>query len=231
MKNNRSVKGRRWKKVDGSCRQVSSANNIVWAIAYDNDTLWYRRGINDDNPTGLKWVQVTGEASLVSANQVNNDKWCIRNSNETYNHIGPSAYYSRGSSWIFMKGWTKWVSVGQAGVWVVSTTNEIFFRIGTGSGVGGEGTGWEQVDGSLKQVSSGDRVVWGVDENNSIFKRTGITVSNPVGTAWESVHGSLSLVSVNSVSNAVWGLDGSLVYRLKKSTNFEVFADRWPSRA
>ncbi|XP_014670121.1 PREDICTED: tectonin beta-propeller repeat-containing protein 1-like [Priapulus caudatus] len=211
--NNGGKAGSEWQVLDGGANLISSGFNVVWAV---NRTLqvFYRRGISDANPIGIVWENVGGYFIWISVNSVNNEVWSLTDRQEVVRRLGISAtdYVGVGWSGVLQEA-IKVVSVGQAGVWTVNSANVVFYRIGTGNGIGGEGTGWELVDGSLKQVSSGDGVVWGVDENNNIFKRTGINDTNPTGIEWEPISDTLSQVSVSSASNFVWGLDGGSVYQ------------------
>ncbi|XP_066274625.1 uncharacterized protein [Branchiostoma lanceolatum] len=118
------------------------------------------------------------------------------------------------SEWKQIDGGLKFVSVGRAGVWSVSSNDQIYYRRGTAGNEASPGTEWVHVSGGLKQISSGDGEVWGVNSNDDIFIRQGISSSSPEGSSWHKIAGSLKQVHVSSTSNQVWGVDSTdQIYR------------------
>ena len=66
-----------------------------------------------------------------------------------------------------------YVSIGHCGVWAVTSTGAIWYRIGTYGGTDSAGTRWVQVTGSLVSISVGYNVVWGVSAIGQVFIRIG----------------------------------------------------------
>ncbi|XP_014661372.1 PREDICTED: tectonin-1-like [Priapulus caudatus] len=179
-KKNGGSAGSDWKFMGTVFTHVSSGNNSLWGVN-NAGAIYHRSGISDATPYGTRWDRVAGSLLQVSVNSVNNEVWGINANSVVYRRRGITATNHMGTSWQaidFIEA--KWVSVGQAGVWTTSNTNEVFYRTGTGNGVGGEGiddthgngTEWQRVPGSLTQVSvsSASNYVWGLN-GQSVYRR------------------------------------------------------------
>ena len=65
--------------------------------------------------------------------------------------------------------------MGESGVWVVNSNDEIYYRTGTFGDVDTAGTGWQRIREGLKWISSGSDIVVGVNRNDEIYYKRGVS--------------------------------------------------------
>ena len=51
------AEGTGWSKVDGMMVWVASGEGVVWGVSA-NGELWYRAGIDQNNPSGTNWFRM-----------------------------------------------------------------------------------------------------------------------------------------------------------------------------
>jgi len=218
----------KWEKVPGGLTRISKGNSGVWGVNKDDDIF----KLNDD---GSSWTRISGQLVQVSSGasvwgvnrggniyKYNGNGWlqisgqlvnvAVSNKGRVWGvNSGGNIYRWTGSNWQNVPGIpsAKQVSVGESGVWVVNSSDEIFYRTGTVGDINTDGSGWTKVAGALKWISSGKGTVVGVNGGDSIYYRKAVSSSNPTGTRWEKVSGKLmqidvdgdQVVGVNSVHN------------------------------
>ena len=136
-----------------------------------------------------------------------NELWGVDSGGTIYRRLGISASKPGGTSWQLIPGRLADISVGDSGVWGVYSDGFIWYRTGTGKYAGNskKGSGWKRVPGDLTTISSGKGLVYGTTRDNDIWVRLGISSKTPTGTKWKKIPGKLMEISVDTVSNSVWG--------------------------
>ena len=78
------------------------------------------------------------------------------------------------------------LDVGKAGVWAVSDSNYVYYKVGSYNNTKPDMTSsWQRVPGHyLNWVASGTDVILGITTENTVVYRSGINAANPVGNAW-----------------------------------------------
>ena len=78
------------------------------------------------------------------------------------------------------------LDIGKAGVWAVSDSNYVYYKVGSYNSTKPDLTStWQRVPGHyLIWVASGTDVVLGITTENTVVYRSGIDAGNPVGNAW-----------------------------------------------
>ena len=119
------------------------------------------------------------------------------------------------------------VSVGPAGVWSVTPTGNIFYRLNTHQDPLGFGAGWQRVGGGLVQLDVGTDVVLGVNRINRIYRRNAITTGRPDGQYWTHLSEGYTWVSV-SPGGSVWAVStaGHLLH-YRHSSNAQPVGTAW----
>jgi hypothetical protein len=165
---------------DASTRRGKArvTHHYVW-----NGTNWKHDGA---------WVSDTAPAQVAYGND--GARWGV----DTKYWI-----YRWGTSWTFVPGRLKQISVGSASnVWGVNSAGDIYKWTGTS---------FIKMSGSFASVSvAADGTVWALQPDDSIRRWN--------GSSWMPSAGSLHWISAGSVSN-VWGVNSSgLVYKLNAAT-------------
>ena len=119
------------------------------------------------------------------------------------------------------------VSVGPAGVWSVTPTGNIFYRLNTHQDPLGFGAGWQRVGGGLVQLDVGTDVVLGVNRINYIYRRNAITAGRPDGQSWTHLGEGYTWISV-SPGGSVWAVNtaGHLLH-YRHSSNAQPVGTAW----
>ena len=90
-----------------------------------------------------------------------------------------------GNKWQSVTGRLREISVGLAGVWGLSPSNEVMYRDGTWNLAGeGEGSGWSKVEGVMARLWSCEGTLWAVSEDGGLWYRQNLTQATPMGTNW-----------------------------------------------
>ena len=90
-----------------------------------------------------------------------------------------------GNKWQSVTGRLKEISVGLAGVWGLSPSNEVMYRDGTWHLPGeAEGSGWTKVDGVMQTIWSCDGGLWAVSQDGGLWYRHNLSQATPMGTNW-----------------------------------------------
>ena len=199
--------GCNWTLISGSLKQLDVGNNVVWGVAH-NRYIYYRKGISANDIDGTDWIKIDGTLKHVSVSQKGH-VWGVNAHDDIWHRTGASEYNMAGDSWFLITGKLKQISVGSGGVWGVDSANKIYYREGTCGDPDSDTSGsfWTMVGYSysaLKYVSSGD-VIYGVNSNDWVYYRVGTSAQIPIGTTWQQISG--SLIQIESLSHAVWGVD------------------------
>ena len=90
-----------------------------------------------------------------------------------------------GNKWQSVTGRLKEISVGLAGVWGLSPSNEVMYRDGTWHLPGeAEGSGWTKVDGVMQTIWSSDGGLWAVSQDGGLWYRHNLSQATLMGTNW-----------------------------------------------
>ena len=120
----------------------------------------------------------------------------------------------QGLDWERINGSLTRISVGESGVWGVTSENEVLYRQGTSRYDGHDDVGsrWATVPGSFRYIASGNGIVWGISTEATeggykVYVRDGICFNSPTGKKWVQIAGHLSQISVDNNNNNVAGVN------------------------
>ena len=63
------AEGTGWSKVDGMMVSIASGDGNVWAVSA-NGEMWYRAGIDQNNPMGSNWFKMDARPAVDTWKQV-----------------------------------------------------------------------------------------------------------------------------------------------------------------
>lgn len=182
------VHGRSLIPVHGrSMKHVSAGEAGVWAVA-QGGKVYFRKGVLSSNPTGTKWVKVSGQLL-----QVDSGPTGVVYAVDTSGHVRCRAKIMdqrpEGSFWrtVHSSFSASYVSCGSYGCWASDTNANIWFRFGV-SQYHCQGTKWERVSGSLQQLEVGEHgEMWGVHTTSTLWNRVHVSADHPTGKGWKRV--------------------------------------------
>lgn len=171
----RKPEGRYWGKVDSDVTLKGldfGANNEVIGVSDDN-IVYSRLGISEENPGGKSWKRLTYGYRLTTVSTFG--YWLIRPDNVTYfsNYQPSRAVYQR-INVNLISGKFKKISAGFGNnVWALDEDNNVFRRKKVNT-ISPSGTGWEKIDGfRLLDIAAGYNVVYGITLTGKIVKFSG----------------------------------------------------------
>lgn len=192
----------RWEQVEGQhLVQLDVGKDVVWGVDAAGQ-IFVRTGITKDRPAGDAWSSIAGFFIHVSVSQEGH-VWVVDSTQAIHRRVGASKN-SLGSAWEGVDGSWKQVSVGPAGVWAISTSDQLHYRKGTYGDRDTLGTEWEPLDGGVSYFSSGEKYVIGVNSGNVIHVRLGMSDHSPSGTSWKTF--TVHLKMVESFEDQLWGI-------------------------
>ena len=107
--------------------------------------------------------------------------------------------------WHRVAGGLKHISSGQAGVWGVSGSGYVYYRMAV-TAKKPKGRYWKRVSGRLTQIDSGPSgTVCGVNKHNNIYCRTQVTSRYRRGRRWVRVPGKLKYITCGEYG--YWGVN------------------------
>jgi hypothetical protein len=186
----------------------------IWCLNA-NGQVYYRTGIDTNNPFGTGWSQpTTGLLRHISVGP-NGQIWGINKEAQACYRTGIDANNPWGTDWTLATPDTAkytQISVGPSGqIWCLNANGQVYYRTGINAN-NPFGTGWQGVPGSLKQISVGPQgQIWGVNSNDQIYYRSGINANNPFGTGWTQAipdNGRLKQISVGP-RGQIWGVNSN----------------------
>ena len=156
---------------------------------------------------GNNWQSVNFQCTQISVSSADNQLWAVKSDGTVFRRTGVNCLNPVGTTWEQVDGSLAQISVGLAGVWGIGKDNNTYYRTNTSQYEGYDevGTGWIHVPGSMRDVTSGNRVVWATDDSYDLWARQGLCYDAPTGTHWEKVNGKLMAVSIDTLTNALWG--------------------------
>ncbi|XP_073842358.1 tectonin beta-propeller repeat-containing peroxin 23 [Musca autumnalis] len=184
--------------ISVTSESIDEITICAWAIASNGDVL-YRHGVTSLNPKGDNWEHIASEQPLIAisitpAGQV----WVLGKNGTIFYRYGITQLNPLGDAWqtIDAPSGTKFkaISVGQAGVWALDSTNRLAVRKEI-TKTFPEGSHWQFLPNvanipphtdthiGFKAISVGAEV-WAVAMNGVLCRRCGITKDNPAGAGW-----------------------------------------------
>ena len=143
-----------------------------------------------------KWAKMRKRFTMVDSG-ITTRAWAANKRRQIFTYI-------RGK-WYRVAGGLKHVSSGQAGVWGVSVSGYVYYRVGVAA-KRPKGRSWKRVSGRLKQIDSGPRgLVCGVNKYNNIYCRTKISSRYRYGRSWIRIPGKLKYISCGDYG--YWGVN------------------------
>lgn len=185
--------------------QVDVGKNVIWAINKFNYV--YLSEISTSRPDTLVFSKASDWAQHISVSQKGHVWGCI--SLNVIHRTGVTIDKPGGDAWRYVGHGYAQISVGSGGVWGVTHTKKISYRVGTYGDPDSDtdGSDWENVESlgiSPQYVSSGD-VIYITDTKGVIYYRVGTSAETPTGTAWQKIGGNLK--QVEALSGTFWGVD------------------------
>ncbi|HEY6292350.1 MAG TPA: tectonin domain-containing protein [Terriglobia bacterium] len=178
-----------WTLIPGLLTQVAVGSaNAVWGINASDQVYQY-----SDN----QWYLRAGLTAVQIAVAPDGTVWGVNAQQQIY------SYNSQIRSWQQALGLLKQVAVGSATViWGINSSQNIY-------NYNTEREAWDLIPGELKQLGVGpDGVPWGLNDSGTVHEydvRSG---------HWNRINGTtLSAIAVGA-DEAVWGLNGNLIYRV-----------------
>ncbi len=200
---------------------MSSGASIVWGRNSGGST-YYRMGFSYTKPCGDNtWTSIGFSSAHIGVSSASNRAWIVQENGDLYYRTNVTEINALGDGWeqveSVSEGLTKHVSVGESGVWAVNDANQLYYRVNTSmyDGYNETGSEWKHVSDDVTYVSSGYGVVWGINSAQQVLFREGVSLDNVIGNKWVTVEGSLKQISVDTFSNAVWGVytSGNIVLK------------------
>ncbi|XP_076468472.1 perivitellin-2 31 kDa subunit-like [Babylonia areolata] len=195
--------GSSWKRTDGIMRQLDIGDNLVWGIDYYGRN-YNRESITRSSPAGTSWHRHEENIRL---------KWiCVKPSLSRWGSDTTNRVAYRGSAGWLVKGRNiQRVDADLAGVWVLNTTGQLLYRVGTYGDNGSPGTEWRALEGTFQSVASGRDLMVAVDMAGHVWLRTGVGPNTPTGLGWVQYPGFMKQVDVYQTDEgaALWGVDSA----------------------
>ena len=202
--------GSTWTHVPGTevlrLTQFDVGKNVIMGTN-GGGAIWYST-VSASQPDVTSWSKTGGGLHHVSVSQKGHAWGCIAGA--VYHLRGASLDNPGGYGWqVVSGGGYVQVSIGTGGLWGVTSTKKISYRVGTYGDPDSDthGSDWENVESlgtSPQYVSSGD-VIYMTDTNGVIYYRVGTSAEAPTGTAWQKIGGNLK--QVEALSGTFWGVD------------------------
>ena len=204
-----------WVSVNGVFKDISSGEAGVWAVKGDGQ-VFYRAGLSDLNPTGMRWKNVGGYLIQVDSGS-KGVVYGIDQNKKLVCRSGIQKDLPTGLKWKKIEGAYEHVTCGHRGCWAITKDNKIQFRLGITSDHC-EGRVWVPVKAPKKMTyieNGGDGILWAVAENGEVWYREAVDDLHPYGTDWAKLDlgGKFSLIT--SGFHGQYALDASgYVYHL-----------------
>jgi hypothetical protein len=177
-----------WTLIPGALTQIAVGSaNAVWGINASGQVYQY---------TGGKWNQRSGVTAVQIGVAPDGTVWALNAQQQIY------SYNSQTQSWTLVSGLLTNISVGSATViWGINSSEDIY-SYNTQTKI------WDLEPGLLKQLGVGpDGVPWGFNNAGTVYEFN-LSTGN-----WNQISGStLTAISVGA-DEAVWGLNGTQIYR------------------
>lgn len=168
---------------------------------------------------GRDWQLIKKSMLLISSSPSGKIVWGMYHQN-AYVRLG-IGMNPAGSNWrnitkgSFLSRKIKFLSVGEANVWAITTDNKIVFRKGVGEG-NPAGVIWKEVSGEgFTHIASYKNIVWAHTNQGKVFIREGVTPSSPSGKSWMEVKCPKLTAACITNAGVAWGInnDGSIGFR------------------
>ncbi|XP_062874812.1 tectonin beta-propeller repeat-containing protein 1 [Trichomycterus rosablanca] len=182
-----------WEMSDRPDKPIS-----LWAVSQQGK-VWFRSGIQLQNPEGTAWEHIPGpfptEVAQVSAGP-GDLLWAVLWDGQLLVRTGISKQCPKGVSWVMVEPPNKTraihVAVGVCVVWAVTRDNKVWFRRGVNSH-NATGLDWIGISGEMVMISVGPKdQVWGIgSEDRTLYFRYGVTNTEVTGRAWVPVRAHL----------------------------------------
>lgn len=188
----------------GELSHIAVGGFAVWLTASDG-SVYVRDGVSDETPMGSEWLSVDGRLKMISVSP-SGRVIGVNRAGSIYYRTGLSERNIKGESWKKLSGAASFVSCGDAALWALSPSKDIFFRAGIEPGIGSKnewGTKWEKCDGKAALISAGSGTVYIVSDTGIVSRREGITVNDAKGTAWRPVDMKLSSICASGAYDTV----------------------------
>ncbi|MCB9493636.1 MAG: hypothetical protein H6679_05170 [Epsilonproteobacteria bacterium] len=188
----------------------------VWGIAADNK-VYFREGINDANPTGTSWSEITGLAASDISVGPDGAVWALGNTPvgggyKIYFREGITGTNPKGTSWSEVGGAVVVIATGLGGqAWGVNDGDNLFFRQGITQSQP-KGTAWQHVNPYFKYVDAGSDTynsVWATGSYPGVvYRHWGNTITQP-GPTWSPVESyEIKQIAVGP-NGQPWGINAS----------------------
>lgn len=180
---------KKWERVGGGLKQVSTDNTEVWGVNSNNSI--YKKNVNNSN----EWTKIGGSLKNVSAS--GGRIWGVNSNDNIYSCVKPC-----NGGWINKPGGLSQVSGDSTHVWGVNSNNDIYRTDVYGN------SNWEKISGKGKWISAeaaSDLYLVGMD--NKLWKcekpcDTGNWKKMLVDGTYKQVSGNIakenSLTSINN---------------------------------
>ncbi|MCB9492698.1 MAG: hypothetical protein H6679_00310 [Epsilonproteobacteria bacterium] len=194
-----------WIEIEGAMKQLARrSNGHVWAIKNDN-SIYFREGVNTQNPMGSSWKPVAGSLTSIGVNQQDT----IIGTNQLGDNIFSLTNDPNNPQWrnVVPPLQEPYVVGPQGHTWALSVNDHtefpgnkrIFHKLPDQ---------WIEIDGALKKLAVGTNgQVWGINSTNTLFSRDGITAQNTAGSGWIVVPGNLKDILFDSQNNQFIGIN------------------------
>ncbi|XP_062382179.1 tectonin beta-propeller repeat-containing protein 1 [Sardina pilchardus] len=165
----------------------------LWAVSLQGK-VWFRDGIQHDNPEGSAWEEVIipGEVVQISCGPADL-VWAVLWEGQLLVREGIGRDCPKGSSWVVVDSPSPevgaiHVAVGVNVVWAITKDHKVWFRRGVNSH-NPCGSGWIGMVGEMVMINVGlNDQVWGIScEDRAVYFRQGVTSSELSGKTWKAV--------------------------------------------
>ena len=177
--------GNSWVSVSGTFKSMSSGEAGVWAVKGDGQ-VFYRAGVSNLNPTGMRWRPISGYFKQVDSGE-KGVVYGIDNNKNLRCRSGIQKDLPTGLQWKRIEGSYKRVTCGYRGCWVITEDNNVLFRMGVTAEYC-QGRTWVSVTPpeNLFYIENGaDGVLWAVAQTDGeIWYRKGVDDVHPYGNQW-----------------------------------------------
>jgi len=167
-----------WTKIDppagktGLWVTCSDYDNGVWLIANDQ-TIWFRNGVSDSNPSGTDWQSIDG--ALVQIQAAKGGVWGVASDSTVWYRSGTYENTNTpGGQWVKVDGGLTDISVGNNVVYGVNSADGSNWYRNAISACQQTGNGWTKLSSTYTSfATNSDGAVWALQSGGSIYK-TGI---------------------------------------------------------
>ena len=198
---------------------ITASSRSLWALTSSQD-VYFRRGISDACPQGLKWAKVdmttAGTERICNICCGNLVVWAIDYTGNVWFQMGKDdrRLSKYGAAWVQVEGspfegcqFTKIVvGANDCVVWAVDDRNNVYARKDVTENFS-VGTSWDVVPGTgAKDLAISDDIVWALRPNGDVLCRFGVSDKNFMGDYWKKVPGCFDQISVTA-DDELWGID------------------------